>query len=110
MTDSLVKMLTDEKSSDRLRASTSLVLARTLPARITIRRLLDPLVSSNATTRNWVLATLAQMNPADLRQEIDNPALLDQLAPLLLNSPETNWTKSERVVDRIKFVRQQALD
>ena len=56
------------------------------------------------------VATLGQMSPAAIRQYVNDDALAEQLLPLQLTSPETNWTRSEQVTDMLTFVRKQTIE
>jgi hypothetical protein len=108
--DQLVAVLTDESAPERKRASASFVLARTIPAAISAPRLVALRTHASAVTRDWALATLGQMSPAAIRGYVADPALTAQLRPLQLTSPETNWTRSEQIVDTLKFVRKQTIE
>ena len=107
--DSLVAALTASDSSERRRASASFILARTIPPEISAPRLVAACVSPELRARNWALATLGQMNPASVRGYIEEANLSEKLEPLYLTSPETNWTRSEQVVDKLAFVRKQTV-
>jgi HEAT repeat protein len=106
---SLVAAMTALASSERYRASASFILARTIPTEISAPLLVAAFKSSDARARNWALATLGQMNPASVRQHVKTPTLAAQLEPLHLTSPETNWTRSEQLVDKLAFVRKQTI-
>ena len=107
--DALVNQLVDAGSSVRRRASASLILARTIPINISAPKLIAVSERWETATRNWVLATLGQMNPAAVRPYLINAQLAVQLEPLYLTSPETNWTRREDIVDRLAFVRKQSV-
>ena len=107
--DSLVAALTAPTSTDRRRASASFILARTIPTEISAPRVVAAFTSLDPRARNWALATLGQMNPASVQRYINTPTLAAQLEPLHLTSPETNWTRSEQLVDKLAFVRRQTL-
>jgi hypothetical protein len=108
--DQLVAVLADEAASERKRASASFVLARTIPAAISVPRLVALRKHMSALTRDWVLATLGQMSPAAIRDCVTDRTLLTQLRPLQLTSPETNWTCSEQIADTLTFVRKQTVE
>ena len=107
--DALVAILTDAANSDRRRASASFVLARTIPLAISAPRLVAICGHRERFARNWALATLGQMDPIAIRPYVTEPTLAIQLEPLHLTSPETNWTRSERLVDMLAFVRKQTV-
>jgi HEAT repeat protein len=107
--DSLVAAMTAPDSTDRRRASASFILARTIPTEISVPRLVVAFTSPDRRARNWALATLGQMNPASVRRYVSNPTLATQLEPLHLTSPETNWTRSEQLMDKLSFVRKQSV-
>src|SRR5207249_5913478 len=107
--DELVAVLTNQASSERKLASASFILARTIPTRISAPRLFEIRNHAAARTRNWVLATLGQMSPVALSEYASDPALAAQLQPLQLTSPETNWTRSDQIIDMLTFVRKQTI-
>jgi hypothetical protein len=49
------------------------------------------------------------MGPAATRPLIKDESLAAELKPLHLISPETNWTYSEKLVDKLAFVRKQSI-
>lgn len=108
--DELIAVLTNPASSERRLASASFILARTIPATISAPRLVQHCDHPAARTRNWALATLGQMSPAAILPYVNNAGLAAQLQPLQLTSPETNWTRSERVMDMLTFVRKQTVE
>jgi len=108
--DHLIAILADEAASERKRASASLVLARTIPAGVSAPRLVALRTCASPTTKDWALATLGQMSPAAIREHVTDRNLAAQLRPLQLTSPETNWTRSEQVVDTLAFVRKQTVE
>jgi len=109
LADGLIAVVVDANSSPRRRASASFILARTIPAEISAPRLValrnDVLVEA----KNWILATLGQMNPTVVAPYVTDSNFAAQLAPLHLTAPETNWTRSERLVDLLAFVRKQTV-
>jgi HEAT repeat protein len=107
--DALVNQLVDASSSVRRKASASFILARTIPTNISAPKLIAVSEHSERATRNWILATLGQINPAAVRPYLTNAELAAQLEPLYLTSPETNWTRCEDIVDRLAFVRKQSV-
>ena len=50
------------------------------------------------------------MSPAAIRDYVTDRALAAELRPLQLTSPETNWTRSEQIVDTLTFVRKQTVE
>lgn len=55
------------------------------------------------------LATLGRMSPVPVRGYITEPVVASLLRPLQLTSPETNWTRSERLGDTLAFVRKRTI-
>lgn len=108
--DKLIAILTDEAASERKRVSASFVLARTIPAAISAPRLVALRKHASAVTRDWALATLGQMSPSAIRDYVNDRTLAAQLRPLQLTSPETNWTRSEQIVDTLRFVGKQTIE
>lgn len=109
LADGMIGIVVDGTSSPRRRASASFILARTIAPEIAAPRLVA--LSSNVPVeaKNWILATLGQMNPTAIAPYVTDANLAAQLAPLHLTSPETNWTRSERLVDMLAFVRKQTV-
>jgi hypothetical protein len=105
----LVAILTNADSSERKLAGASFILARTVPAHLSIPRLVEIRNHASQRTRNWVIAALGQMSPAAVREHINDAALAAQLVPFQLTSPETNWTRSEQITDMLSFVRKQTI-
>jgi len=107
--DSLVAAMTDPASTDRRRASASFILARIIPPEISAPRAVAAVASPDLRASNWALATLGQMNPASVRRHVNSPALAARLEPLHLLSPETNWTRSEQLMENLAFVSKQSV-
>ena len=108
--EQLVAVLADEDASERKRASASFVLARTIPAAISAPRLVALRTHASPITKDWALATLGQMSPAAICEYVTDRTLAVQLRPLQLTSPETNWTRSEQILDTLAFVRKQTVE
>jgi hypothetical protein len=109
LADELIAVVVDANSSPRRRASASFILARTIPPEIAAPRLVARSNNASLDAKNWIVATLGQMNPTAVAPHVTDPDLAAQLAPLHLTSPETNWTRSERIVDLLTFVRKQTV-
>ncbi len=107
---SLVEVLTDPNSSDRRRAAASFILARTVRTETSAPVLIQAKDSPDKLSRNWILATLGQMNPTAIHPYVTDEAISTQLQLLHLTSPETNWTRSENFMEMITFVHKQTVD
>jgi HEAT repeat protein len=107
--EKLVAILTNPASSERRMASASLILARTIPAPISAPLLAGFWRHSTARTRNWVLATLGQIDPLAIQHCLNDDHLAEALQPLQLLLPETNWSRSEQAMDKLTFVRKQTV-
>jgi hypothetical protein len=108
-TDALLSIITDAANSERRRASASFILSKIVPTDIMVPRLVANSNHPEQNVRNWILATLGQMNPRDVRSYLKNANLAAQLRPLQLTSAETNWTRSDRAVDILTFVQKQTI-
>ena len=109
LADALIAIIVDANSSPRRRASASFILARTIPPEIAAPRLVALSNNVPVEATNWILATLGQMSPTAVAPYVTDANLAARLAPLHLTSPETNWTRSERLVDLLSFVRKQTV-
>lgn len=109
LANGLIAIVVDATSSPRRRASSSFILARTIPPEIAAPRLVALSNNVPVEAKNWILATLGQMNPTAVGPFVTDANLAAQLVPLHLTSPETNWTRSERLVDLLAFVRKQTV-
>lgn len=107
--DTLITVLTNTDSSERKTAGASYILAKIVPAAQSVPRLVAVRNHNSARTRNWVIATLGQMNPAAVRQHFTDATLTAQLEPIQLISAETNWTRSEQIGEMLAFVRKQTV-
>jgi len=110
VTKMLASILVDTAASAQRRSSASFILGSAIPPEIVAPWLVSLSAHSDKSGRNWVLATLGQMNPTALRPYIINSALVEQLEPLQLFSPQTNWTRSDTNIDLLAFVRKQTVD
>lgn len=109
LADELIAVIVDANSSPRRRASASFILAQTIPTEIAAPRLVAQSNVARIDAKNWVLATLGQMNPTLVGPYVKDAKLAAQLEPLHLTAPQTNWTRSERLVDLLSFVRKQTM-
>jgi len=66
--------------------------------------------TSHGEAKNWILATLGQMDPTPTAQWLTNSGLEALLAPFYLTAPETNWTRSAELIDSLTFVRKQTVE
>lgn len=107
--DALIKMLLNSASSERQRASASYVLAKIIAPVYSVPRLVEAQKHSVRHLKNWILATLGQMNPATALVHVNDANLASQLEWLYLTALETNWTRSERVLDMLGFIRKQTI-
>lgn len=109
LAEGLIAIVVDPTSSPRRRASASFILARTIPPEIAAPRLVALCNNVPVEAKNWILATLGQMYPTAVAPYVTDAKLAAQLAPLHLTSPETNWTRSLRLVDLLAFVQKQTV-
>jgi hypothetical protein len=107
--EKMVDVLLNDTASHRKRASASYVIARIVRPEVSVPIVISKLKSAAPENRNWLLATLGQMNPSAVHPYLNDMNLSKELAPLHLTSPETNWTRCESIVDRLAFVRKQTL-
>lgn len=107
--DALITVLTNPDSSERKTAGVSYILAKIVPTALSIPRLFTVRNHNSTRTRNWVIATLGQMNPAAVRQHLTDATVTAQLEPIQLISAETNWTRSEQIGEMLDFVRKQTV-
>lgn len=110
LVDQLIAILVDQTASERKLASASFVLAKTVPPPISVPRLVALRMHASPLTRDWALATLGQMSPAAICDYVTDRSLAAQLRPLQLNSPDRNWTRSDRIGDILTFVRKQTVE
>lgn len=107
--DALTAILTNPDSSDRKIAGASYILARTIPAQLSIPRLVQARNHPSERARHWAIATLGQMSPTSVRLHVNNADLAAELVPFQLTSEETNWTRSEHTTEMLAFVRKQTI-
>ena len=107
--DALVAVLTNPNSSEQKTAGASYILAKVVPAALSIPRLLEIRNHNSARSRNWVVATMGQMSPAAVRQHLADATIAAKLEPIQLISAETNWTRSEQIGEMLAFVRKQSV-
>lgn len=107
--DVIVSLVSDTANSPRLRSSASLILARIAPPELAVPRLEAVYQGAPIESRNWILATLGQMSPTAISLYLEDSGIKASLAPLQLTSPETNWTRSDRMVEMLSFVRKQTI-
>ena len=107
--DELASVLTNPDSSDRKIAGASYILAKTVPARLSVPRLVQIRNHPSQRTRHWVVATLGQMSPTSIRLHVNDADLAAQLVPFQLTSEETNWTRSDQITEMLTFVRKQTI-
>ena len=110
LVDELITMVVSATSSVRLRSSASFILARTILPVIGVPRLESGYYTSPDEAKNWILATLGQMNPTAVIPLITNTNLAALLTPFFLTSPEVNWTRSVQLIDSLTFVRKQTIE
>ncbi len=110
LVDELIVIVVGATSSVRLRSSASSILARTIPPVIGAPRLAARYDTSPDEAKNWILATLGQMDPTAVMPLITNTNLAALLTPFHLTSPETNWTRSVQLIDSLMFVRKQTIE
>jgi hypothetical protein len=84
-------------------------LAKIVPARSSVPRLVQIRNHASQRTRHWVIATLGQMSPTSIRLHVNDAELAAQLVPFQLTSEETNWTRSEQITEMLTFVRKQTI-
>lgn len=109
LVDELIAVVVSATSSVRLRSSASSILARTIPPVCGVPRLEASYHTSPDEAKNWILATLGQMDPTAVMPLITSSNLAALLIPFYLTSPETNWTRSVRLMDSLAFVRKQTI-
>ncbi|HWD21438.1 MAG TPA: HEAT repeat domain-containing protein, partial [Verrucomicrobiae bacterium] len=107
--DALAAILTNPDSSDRKIAGASYILAKIVPAQLSIPRLVQARKHPSQRAQHWAIATLGQMNPTSIRLHIKDAALAAELVPFQLTSEESNWTRSEQVTEMLAFVRKQTI-
>ena len=107
--DELTAVLTNPDSSDRKIAGVSYILAKIVPARLSVPRLVQIRNHASQRTRHWIIATLGQMSPTSIRLHVSDADLIAQLVPFQLTSEETNWTRSDQITEMLTFVRKQTI-
>jgi len=110
LVDDLIDAVIRGNSSARLRSSASFILARSIPPANVVPRLVARYNTSHGEAKNWILATLGQMDPTPTAQWLTNSGLEALLAPFYLTAPETNWTRSAELIDSLTFVRKQTVE
>lgn len=81
LVDELIAIVVSGTSSVRLRSSASFILARTIPPVYGVPRLESRYYTSSDKAKNWILATLGQMDPTAVISLITNTNLAERLAP-----------------------------
>lgn len=105
----LVGVLGDAAASERKKASSAYVLSLLANAGTAIAELIAMARGASASAAIWAKAVLGSMAPAVTEQALTAAGLADEIRPLQMLSPTSNWTKLEAVQTSINFVRKQTL-